>query len=155
MKHAKAETPAPGTPTIEIDYQVMFFDTDCAAVVHNLAYLRIIETARTLLADSTLMPLVGLDFHTARQLFPLTMAIDVGSTLSESIVLDSLRARRCHARAFGLPLDHELVRTSLPALSAAEQGRRLAASIARRSNIAGRAVDVRVRSRGPSGTLGD
>lgn len=39
------------TPTIEYEYQVMFFDTDCAAVVHNLAYLRIIETARTLLAD--------------------------------------------------------------------------------------------------------
>lgn len=29
----------------------MFFDTDCAAVVHNLAYLRFIETARTLLAE--------------------------------------------------------------------------------------------------------
>jgi YbgC/YbaW family acyl-CoA thioester hydrolase len=29
----------------------MFFDTDCAAVVHNLAYLRMIETARTMLAE--------------------------------------------------------------------------------------------------------
>jgi YbgC/YbaW family acyl-CoA thioester hydrolase len=38
-------------PSIEIEHQVMFFDTDCAAVVHNLAYLRIIETARTLLAE--------------------------------------------------------------------------------------------------------
>ena len=28
----------------------MFFDTDCAAVVHNIAYLRFIETARTILA---------------------------------------------------------------------------------------------------------
>jgi len=28
----------------------MFFDTDCAAVVHNIAYLRFIEIARTLLA---------------------------------------------------------------------------------------------------------
>ncbi len=28
----------------------MFFDTDCAAVVHNISYLRFIETARTLLA---------------------------------------------------------------------------------------------------------
>ena len=28
----------------------MFFDTDCAAVVHNIAYLRFIEVARTLLA---------------------------------------------------------------------------------------------------------
>lgn len=29
----------------------MFFDTDCAAVVHNIAYLRFIEIARTLLAE--------------------------------------------------------------------------------------------------------
>ena len=36
------------TPRIQIEVQVMFFDTDCAAVVHNLAYLRFIETARTL-----------------------------------------------------------------------------------------------------------
>lgn len=28
----------------------MFFDTDCAGVVHNLAYLRMIETCRTRLA---------------------------------------------------------------------------------------------------------
>jgi YbgC/YbaW family acyl-CoA thioester hydrolase len=28
----------------------MFFDTDCGAVVHNLAYLRMIETCRTRLA---------------------------------------------------------------------------------------------------------
>jgi len=51
VKHEKAETSDPETPTIEIEHQVMFFDTDCAAVVHNLAYLRIIETARTLLAE--------------------------------------------------------------------------------------------------------
>ena len=29
----------------------MFFDTDCGGVVHNIAYLRFIETARTLLAE--------------------------------------------------------------------------------------------------------
>ncbi len=29
----------------------MFYDTDCAGVVHNLTYLRHIETARTLLAE--------------------------------------------------------------------------------------------------------
>jgi len=38
-------------PRITVDVQVMFFDTDCAAIVHNLAYLRFIETARTLLAE--------------------------------------------------------------------------------------------------------
>jgi YbgC/YbaW family acyl-CoA thioester hydrolase len=38
-------------PRIRTDVQVMFFDTDCAAVVHNIAYLRFIEIARTLLAE--------------------------------------------------------------------------------------------------------
>ena len=50
----------PETPSIEYPYQVMFFDTDCAAVVHNLAYLRIIETARTLLAEQMGLDMVGL-----------------------------------------------------------------------------------------------
>ena len=38
-------------PRIRTDVQVMFFDTDCAAVVHNIAYLRFIEVARTHLAE--------------------------------------------------------------------------------------------------------
>ena len=38
-------------PGIRTEVQVMFFDTDCAAVVHNIAYLRFIETNRTLLAE--------------------------------------------------------------------------------------------------------
>ena len=38
-------------PRIRTDVQVMFFDTDCAAVVHNIAYLRFIEITRTLLAE--------------------------------------------------------------------------------------------------------
>ena len=37
---------------------VMFFDTDAAGVVHNIAYLRFIETARTLLALE-----YGMDLH--------------------------------------------------------------------------------------------
>jgi hypothetical protein len=46
------------TPTIQTDVQVMFFDTDCAAVVHNIAYLRFIEVARTLLAEQLGLGLV-------------------------------------------------------------------------------------------------
>src|SRR5438477_673215 len=38
-------------PRIRTEVQVMFFDTDCAAVVHNIAYLRFIEVARTFLAE--------------------------------------------------------------------------------------------------------
>ena len=37
-------------PRISLPVQVMYFDTDAGGVVHNLAYLRFIETARTLLA---------------------------------------------------------------------------------------------------------
>ena len=36
----------------------MFFDTDCGGVVHNLAYLRMIETCRTRLAA-----LMGMDLR--------------------------------------------------------------------------------------------
>jgi YbgC/YbaW family acyl-CoA thioester hydrolase len=38
-------------PTIETTERVMFFDTDAAGVVHNIAYLRFIETNRSLLAE--------------------------------------------------------------------------------------------------------
>jgi YbgC/YbaW family acyl-CoA thioester hydrolase len=38
-------------PRISTQVQVMFFDTDCGGVVSNIAYLRFIEIARTLLAE--------------------------------------------------------------------------------------------------------
>jgi len=46
------------TPRVRTEVQVMFFDTDCAAVVHNIAYLRFIEIARTLLAEKLGLELV-------------------------------------------------------------------------------------------------
>lgn len=45
-------------PQVRTEIQVMFFDTDCGGVVHNLAYLRFVEIARTLLADRLGLPLV-------------------------------------------------------------------------------------------------
>jgi len=48
----------------------MFFDTDCAAVVHNLAYLRIIETARTLLAEQLGM---GMADMAAKGVYPVLL----------------------------------------------------------------------------------
>jgi YbgC/YbaW family acyl-CoA thioester hydrolase len=44
-------------PQIEKEVTVMFYDTDCAGVVHNLAYLRFIEEARTIMAEKMGMPL--------------------------------------------------------------------------------------------------
>lgn len=46
----------------------MFFDTDCGGVVHNLAYLRMIETCRTRLAA-----LMGMDLKSMSEskIFPV------------------------------------------------------------------------------------
>ncbi len=44
-------------PRIRTEVQVMFFDTDCGGVVSNIAYLRFIEIARTLLAEELGWPL--------------------------------------------------------------------------------------------------
>jgi YbgC/YbaW family acyl-CoA thioester hydrolase len=62
------------TPRIVIEHQVMFFDTDCAAVVHNIAYLRIIEVARTLLAEQLGMPLASM---AADGLYPVVVRTEI------------------------------------------------------------------------------
>jgi acyl-CoA thioester hydrolase len=45
-------------PRIRTEVQVMFFDTDCGGVVSNIAYLRFVEIARTLLAEELGLALV-------------------------------------------------------------------------------------------------
>ena len=52
----------------------MFFDTDCGGVVHNLAYLRMIETARTRLAAKLGMNLREMA-HT--HLFPVLVRTEI------------------------------------------------------------------------------
>ena len=52
----------------------MFFDTDCAGVVHNLAYLRMIETARTRLAAQLGMSLREMS---QTQLFPVVLRTEI------------------------------------------------------------------------------
>ena len=44
-------------PRIRTQVQVMFFDTDCGGVVSNIAYLRFIEIARTLLVEDLALAL--------------------------------------------------------------------------------------------------
>jgi YbgC/YbaW family acyl-CoA thioester hydrolase len=63
--------PAPECVTRE---EVMFFDTDCGGVVHNLAYLRMIETCRTRLAAAMGMPLREM---AERQLFPVLVRTEI------------------------------------------------------------------------------
>lgn len=54
--------------------EVMFFDTDIGQVVHNLAYLRMIESNRTKLAG-----LLGMDLKSMakKQLFPVLLRTEV------------------------------------------------------------------------------
>lgn len=46
-------------PQFTLDYSVMYYDTDCGGVVHNLAYLRWVEECRTKMA-----PTIGIDYVT-------------------------------------------------------------------------------------------
>ena len=61
-------------PRISTEVQVMFFDTDCAAVVHNIAYLRFIETARTLLAEELGMKLTEM---AGTQRYPVVVRTEI------------------------------------------------------------------------------
>ena len=61
-------------PRIRTDVQVMFFDTDCAAVVHNIAYLRFIEVARTLLAEQLGL---GLSQMAENQKYPVVVRTEI------------------------------------------------------------------------------
>lgn len=64
----------PDTPTIETREEVMFFDTDCGGVVHNIAYLRMIETARTRLAAKLGMALREMS---ETQLYPVVVRTEI------------------------------------------------------------------------------
>ena len=61
-------------PTLETREEVMFFDTDCGQVVHNIAYLRMIETCRTRLAAK-----LGMDLRTMMEthLYPVVIRTEI------------------------------------------------------------------------------
>jgi hypothetical protein len=77
------------------------------------------------------MPFAGLDFHTHRQFFPLSMMLHVGAPIDEISILTSLTSRQFQASAFGCSIERfadGMGRT----LSRAETCRRLLASLYRR-----------------------
>jgi YbgC/YbaW family acyl-CoA thioester hydrolase len=59
---------------METREEVMFFDTDCGGIVHNLAYLRMIETCRTRLASTLGMDLPAM---AAQQVFPVLVRTEI------------------------------------------------------------------------------
>ena len=76
-------------PRIRTEVQVMFFDTDCGAVVHNIAYLRFIEIARTLLAEQLGLPLVQMS---EAQRYPVVVRTEIdyrrSARLGDRLVID-------------------------------------------------------------------
>lgn len=79
------------------------------------------------LMSSGLIPFVGMDFHTARQMFPLAMRLTLPDSITEATVLDCLQSRRCSATAFGRPLATLLRGPTRAMLRAAERCRRTVA----------------------------
>ena len=75
-------------PTIETREEVMFFDTDIGGVVHNLAYLRMIETARTRLAAKLGLALREM---AQTQLYPVVVRTEIDyrkpATLGDHLVI--------------------------------------------------------------------
>jgi YbgC/YbaW family acyl-CoA thioester hydrolase len=66
--------PLPQDLQLSTREEVMFFDTDIGGVVHNLAYLRMIETCRTRLAG-----LMGMDLKSmaASKLYPVVVRTEI------------------------------------------------------------------------------
>ena len=79
----------PAEPRIATEVQVMFFDTDAAAVVHNIAYLRFIETTRTLLAGALGMSLPEM---ARSQQFPVVVRTEIDykrpAVLGDTLVIE-------------------------------------------------------------------
>lgn len=79
-------------------------------------------------------PLVSLDFHGRRQFFPLAMTVpSTGQQLSESLVLDALRARSLRPTFMRMPIDTWSTGPGRQALAVAEKARSGVAPWLRRS----------------------
>src|SRR5438270_39561 len=76
-------------PRIRTEVRVMFFDTDCGGVVHNIAYLRFIEIARTLLAEELGL---GLTEMARNQRYPVVVKTEIDyrrpATLGDYLLIE-------------------------------------------------------------------
>jgi len=102
-------------PRIRTEVQVMFFDTDCGGVVSNIAYLRFIEIARTLLAEKLGLPLAEM---AQTQRYPVVVKTEIdyrrAAKLGDRLVIeawldDLQRARFWCAFQITRPSDETLI----------------------------------------------
>jgi YbgC/YbaW family acyl-CoA thioester hydrolase len=86
-------------PRVRTEVQVMFFDTDCGGVVSNIAYLRFIEIARTLLAEKLGLPLADM---AKTQKYPVVIRTEIdyrrAAKLGDRLVIDGWLDRLQRAR---------------------------------------------------------
>ena len=86
------------------------------------------QTAARLIQGTSLLPFVGMDFHTQRQFFPLATELEIQSPITETSVLECLKSRRCRAIPLSMSLEESLPQGwRRSGLQAAEYGRRAAA----------------------------
>jgi YbgC/YbaW family acyl-CoA thioester hydrolase len=102
-------------PRIRTEVQVMFFDTDCGGVVSNIAYLRFIEIARTLLAEELGLALAEM---AETQRYPVVVHTEIdyrrAAKLGDRLVVEGWLDRLERVRfwcAFRIvrPRDHVLI----------------------------------------------
>jgi YbgC/YbaW family acyl-CoA thioester hydrolase len=81
-------------PRIRTQVQVMFFDTDCGGVVSNIAYLRFIEIARTLLAENLGLALTEM---AKNQRYPVVLRTEIDyrrpAKLGDQLVIEGWLSR--------------------------------------------------------------
>lgn len=113
-------------PRIQTEVQVMFFDTDAGAVVHNIAYLRFIEVARTLLAEQLGMRLATM---ADEKKFPVVVRTEIdyrrSAKLGDKLVIEGWLDRLERVRfwcAFRVtrPADQMLIATCRQMLAIVE-----------------------------------
>jgi YbgC/YbaW family acyl-CoA thioester hydrolase len=114
------------TPRVRTEVQVMFFDTDCGGVVHNIAYLRFIEIARTLLAEELGLPLAEM---AETKTYPVVVRTEIdyrrAAKLGDRLVVEGWLDRLDRARfwcAFRIvrPADETLIAESRQMLAIIE-----------------------------------
>src|SRR4030081_2245450 len=102
-------------PRIRTEVQVMFFDTDCGGVVSNIAYLRFVEIARTLLAEELGLPLAEIE---KTQKYPVVVRTEIdnrralnlgGRLLIDGCFFNLQRAGSCCVSGKPSPADEALI----------------------------------------------
>jgi predicted metal-dependent phosphoesterase TrpH len=87
------------------------------------------KDGQALIEASGLTPFVGLDFHSPKQFFPLAMAMELESPVTEAAILNCMKAGRLSCEAFGRPVQAVSEGAGAVALHTAEYMRRKAAAL--------------------------